>query len=103
MTFITYKLCFWMQTIYFHNCLGPYRVFSSKERLYAPSGYHLDTISYSNVTKLLLQFDCTTCLEMLWKVLTISEVKPFLAGQLCQVNFQTFSSLTTRDGGTLHM
>ena len=27
-------------------------------------------------------------------VLTISEVKPFLAGQLCQVNFQKFSSLT---------
>ena len=44
--------------------------------------------------KLLPQFDCTTCLEILWVVLTISEVKPFLAGQLCQVNFQKFSSLT---------
>ena len=38
-----------MQTIYFHNCLGPYRGFGSKERLYTPSGYNLDTISYSNV------------------------------------------------------
>ena len=46
--------------------------------------------------KLLPQFDCTTCLEMCCGrvVLTISEVKPFLAGQLCQVNFQNFSSLT---------
>ena len=38
-----------MQTIYFHNCLGPYRGFGSKYRPYAPSGYNLDTISYSNV------------------------------------------------------
>ena len=37
-----------MQTIYFH-CLDPYRGFRSKERPYAPSGYNLDTISYSNV------------------------------------------------------
>ena len=37
-----------MQTIYFHNCLGPYRVFDSKLRLYAPSGSNLDTIPYSN-------------------------------------------------------
>ena len=43
-----------MQTIYFHNCLGPYGGFGSKERLYAPSEYHLDTISYSNVAILLL-------------------------------------------------
>ena len=28
-------------------------------------------------------------------VLTISEVKPFLAGKLCQVNFRKFSSLTS--------
>ena len=27
-------------------------------------------------------------------VLTISEVEPFLAGQLCQVNFKKYSSLT---------
>ena len=38
-----------MQTIYFHNCLGPYQGFGSKERLYAQSGYHLDTISNSNI------------------------------------------------------
>ena len=45
--------------------------------------------------KLLPQFDCTTCLEIWGRVvLTISEVKPFLAGQLCQVNFQKLSSLT---------
>ena len=74
-----------MQTIYFHNYLGPYRGFGNKERLYAPCGYHLDTISNSNVAilffaakmglvykmappeKLLPQFDCTTCLEMMWK------------------------------------
>ena len=37
-----------MQTIYFH-CLGPYQGIGSKERLYAPSGYHLDTVSYTNV------------------------------------------------------
>ena len=42
-----------MQIIYFHNCLGPYRGFGSKERLYAPSGYHLEYISYSNVAILL--------------------------------------------------
>ena len=38
-----------MQTIYFHNDLGPYRGFGNKERLYAPCEYHLDTISNSNV------------------------------------------------------
>ena len=52
----------------------------------------------SNLTppgKLLPQFDCTTCLECCRRVvLTISEVKPFLAGQLCQVTFQKSSSLT---------
>ena len=35
--------------------------------------------------KLLPQFDCTTCGRV---VLTISDVKPFLAGQLCQANFK---------------
>ena len=45
--------------------------------------------------KLLAQFDCTACLAMLWKgSSTIYELKPFLAGRLCQVNFQKFSSLT---------
>ena len=29
-----------MQTIYFRNYLGPCRGFGSKERLYAPPGYH---------------------------------------------------------------
>ena len=53
MTFFTIKLSVWMQTIYFHNCLGPNRGFASKEQLYAPSGYHLDTMSYSNVTILI--------------------------------------------------
>ena len=43
-----------MQTIYFHNCLGSYRGFGNKGRLYAPSGYNLDTISYSNVAILFL-------------------------------------------------
>ena len=38
-----------MQTIYFHNCLGPYGGFGIKVRMYEPSGYQLDTISYSNV------------------------------------------------------
>ena len=37
-----------MQTVYFLICLGPYRGFGSKERLFAASGYHLDIISYSN-------------------------------------------------------
>ena len=32
-----------MQIIYCNICLGPKRGFGSKERLYAPSGYHLDT------------------------------------------------------------
>ena len=49
-------MCFWMQTIYFHKCLGPYGGFGNKERLHAPSGYQLDTISYSNVEILLLFF-----------------------------------------------
>ena len=74
-----------MQKFYFHNCLRPYRGFGSKERLYVPSRYHLDTISYSNFAilflivkmekmytttpsqKLLPQFDCTIYLEMLRK------------------------------------
>ena len=38
-----------MQTINFHNCLGPYRGFGGKEQPYVPSVYNLDTISYSNV------------------------------------------------------
>ena len=38
-----------MQTIYFDTFLGPNRAFCSTERLYAPCGYHLDTISYSKV------------------------------------------------------
>ena len=45
-------MCFWMQKKYFHKCLGPYRGFGSKLRLYAPSEYNLDTISYSNVAVL---------------------------------------------------
>ena len=72
-----------MLTIYFHNLFRSFPGFGSKERLYAPSGYHLDTISYSNVAilfysengvgvqndspwkkKLLEQFDCTTCLDV---------------------------------------
>ena len=45
--------------------------------------------------KLLPHFDCSTCLKCYRKVvLTISEVKPFLAGQLWQVNVQKSSSLT---------
>ena len=43
-----------MQTIDFHKCLGPYRGFGSKKRPYAPSGYNLDTISYSNVAILFI-------------------------------------------------
>ena len=43
-----------MLTIYFHHRLGHYPGFDSKERIYAPSGYHLDTISYSNVAILFL-------------------------------------------------
>ena len=104
------KLCFWMQTIYFHNCLGPYRGFGIKEQLYAPSGYNLDTISYSNVAilcfivkmgyvyktappeKLLPQFDCTACLEMLWK-----GSSNYFSSQTFSVNFQKLSSLTKID------
>ena len=40
---------FWMQTIYFDTYLGPKRAFGSKNRPYASFGYHLYTISYSNV------------------------------------------------------
>ena len=37
---------------------------------------------------------------MLWKGSpSFSEVKPFLAGQLCQVNFEKISSLTRRSKG----
>ena len=43
-----------MQTIYFHNCLGPYLGFDSKKWPYAPSWYNLDTIFYSNVAILFL-------------------------------------------------
>ena len=75
-----------MQTVYFLNCLGSYRGFGIKERLL----HHLDTtwipflIQMSQFClysknrvgvqndpppeKLLPQVDCTTCLEMLWKV-----------------------------------
>ena len=46
-----------MQTVYFHNCLGPYSSFGRKERVYAPSGYQLDTISYSNVAILFFKVE----------------------------------------------
>ena len=44
--------------------------------------------------KLLPQFDRTTCLEMFKRLVLTNKVKPFLAGKLCQLNFQIFSSLT---------
>ena len=32
-----------------------------------------------------------SCKFWFWEVVTISEVKPFLAGKLCQVNFQNLA------------
>ena len=98
-----------MQTIYFHICLGPYRGFGSKQRQYALSGYHLDTISYSSVAIMFFIVKWGWCTERLllknWYhnltvhvrrakkycgrvVLTISDIKPFLVGKFAESIFK---------------
>ena len=102
------KVVFWMQPIYFDNCLGPKRAFDCKNDCvhhldinWIPFFIQMSQFCFYSKNGVGVQNDSS------WKpattiwlkgcgrvVLTISEVKLFLAGKLCQVNFQKFSSLT---------